>query len=130
VLIIVAVQTCPWWCRYQRYSGWQRRALVFLSNAMLIIAGSLVGSSGARNVRRNAGAAESLVLQTILGGTSIPARRRLAAPREQRPVKSGSANDAAFILSIIVPGWPGGVARCATLCQEAGSQADGKKASR
>ncbi|MDB5946943.1 MAG: synthetase, partial [Ramlibacter sp.] len=88
-----------------------------LNNAMLIIAGSLVGSSGAILSYIMCKAMNRSFFNVILGGFGGEAG---AAPvggaAAQRPVKSGSADDAAFVLSnaetvIIVPGYGLAVAR-------------------
>ena len=98
------------------YSGWAAAGIGFsLNNAMLIIAGSLVGSSGAILSYIMCKAMNRSFFNVILGGfggEGGPA----AGQAEQRPVKSGSADDAAFILGnaetvIIVPGYGLAVAR-------------------
>ena len=92
------------------YSGWAAAGIGFtLGNIALIITGALVGASGAilsyimcRGMNRH-------FLSVIMGGFGgdSPAA---AATAEDRPVKRGSAEDAAFILKnagsvIIVPGY-------------------------
>ena len=92
------------------YSGWAAAGIGFsLNNAMLIIAGSLVGSSGAILSYIMCKAMNRSFFSVILGGFGGEASGPAAA-KEQRPVKSGSADDAAFILGnaetvIIVPGY-------------------------
>ena len=98
------------------YSGWAAAGIGFsLGNSMLIVAGSLVGSSGAILSYIMCKAMNRSFISVILGGfggeVSGP-----AGSTEQRPVKSGSADDAAFMLSnaesvIIVPGYGLAVAR-------------------
>ena len=98
------------------YSGWAAAGIGFsLGNSMLIVAGSLVGSSGAILSYIMCKAMNRSFVSVILGGfggeVSGP-----AGSTEQRPVKSGSADDAAFMLSnaesvIIVPGYGLAVAR-------------------
>src|SRR5450830_517752 len=89
------------------YSGWAAAGIGFsLNNSMLIIAGSLVGSSGAI----------LSYINVILGGFGGAPAEAGGGAQEQRPVKSGSADDAAFIMSnaetvIIVPGYGLAVAR-------------------
>jgi len=98
------------------YSGWAAAGIGFsLNNAMLIIAGSLVGSSGAILSYIMCKAMNRSFFNVILGGFGGEAGGPAVAT-EQRPVKSGSADDAAFILGnaetvVIVPGYGLAVAR-------------------
>ena len=99
------------------YSGWAAAGIGFsLNNAMLIVAGSLVGSSGAILSYIMCKAMNRSFFNVILGGFGGEAGTAVAGAKEQRPVKSGSADDAAFILGnaetvIIVPGYGLAVAR-------------------
>lgn len=99
------------------YSGWAAAGIGFsLNNAMLIVAGSLVGSSGAILSYIMCKAMNRSFFNVILGGFGGEAGAAAAGAKEQRPVKSGSADDAAFILGnaetvIIVPGYGLAVAR-------------------
>jgi len=99
------------------YSGWAAAGIGFsLNNAMLIIAGSLVGSSGAILSYIMCKAMNRSFFNVILGGFGGEASAAAAGTGVQRSVKSGSADDAAFVLGnaetvVIVPGYGLAVAR-------------------
>ena len=99
------------------YSGWAAAGIGFsLNNAMLIIAGSLVGSSGAILSYIMCKAMNRSFFNVILGGFGGEVAVAGGAGAVQRPVKSGSADDAAFVLGnaetvVIVPGYGLAVAR-------------------
>ena len=100
------------------YSGWAAAGIGFsLNNSMLIIAGSLVGSSGAILSYNRCRARNRSFFNVSLGGFGgAPAAAGPAGAQEARPVKSGSSDDAAFLLTnadtvIIVPGYGLAVAR-------------------
>jgi len=99
------------------YSGWAAAGIGFsLNNSMLIIAGSLVGSSGAILSYIMCKAMNRSFFSVILGGFGGEAGSAAAIDGVQRTAKSGSADDAAFILGnaetvIIVPGYGLAVAR-------------------
>ena len=101
------------------YSGWAAAGIGFsLNNSMLIIAGSLVGSSGAILSYIMCKAMNRSFFNVIMGGFGGEATTAAGAAGAavQRAVKSGSADDAAFVLSnaetvVIVPGYGLAVAR-------------------
>ncbi|WP_116136674.1 NAD(P)(+) transhydrogenase (Re/Si-specific) subunit beta [Trinickia diaoshuihuensis] len=100
------------------YSGWAAAGIGFsLNNAMLIIAGSLVGSSGAILSYIMCHAMNRSFFNVLLGGFGAePGAQAAGGAAEQRPVKSGSADDASFMLGnaesvVIVPGYGLAVAR-------------------
>jgi H+-translocating NAD(P) transhydrogenase subunit beta len=100
------------------YSGWAAAALGFtLQNTTLIITGALVGSSGAILSYIMCKGMNRSFVSVILGGFGADAAAAGAAGKvETRPVKQGSADDAAFIMKnaskvIIVPGYGMAVAQ-------------------
>ena len=99
------------------YSGWAAAGIGFsLNNSMLIIAGSLVGSSGAILSYIMCKAMNRSFFNVILGGFGGEAATAATGGGAQRNVKSGSADDAAFVLGnaetvVIVPGYGLAVAR-------------------
>ncbi len=99
------------------YSGWAAAGIGFtLENMALIITGALVGSSGAiLSYIMCKGMGRSFI-SVILGGFGGEDAAAGAAGEETRPVKQGSAEDAAFIMKnagkvIVVPGYGMAVAQ-------------------
>ena len=100
------------------YSGWAAAGIGFsLNNSMLIIAGSLVGSSGAILSYIMCKAMNRSFFSVILGGFGAGGGSGGGEEGgQQRSVKSGSAEDASFLMAnaetvIIVPGYGLAVAR-------------------
>ena len=99
------------------YSGWAAAALGFtLENIALIITGALVGSSGAILSYIMCKGMNRSFISVILGGFGGETSGAAGGAVETRPVKQGSADDAAFILKnaskvIIVPGYGMAVAQ-------------------
>jgi len=100
------------------YSGWAACGIGFtLSNSLLIITGALVGSSGAILSYIMCKGMNRSIVNVILGGFGTEGGAAPTGPGVgDRLVKSGSAEDAAFILKnagsvIIVPGYGMAVAQ-------------------
>lgn len=99
------------------YSGWAAAGIGFtLGNNMLIIAGALVGSSGAILSYIMCKAMNRSLINVLLGGFGGESATGGAAQHSDRPVHAGAAEDAAFLIKnarsvVIVPGYGLAVAR-------------------
>jgi NAD(P) transhydrogenase subunit beta len=109
------------------YSGWAAAGIGFtLGNSALIITGALVGSSGAILSYIMCKGMNRSFISVILGGFGGEVAGP-AAGTEQRPVKLGSAEDAAYLLKnssrvIIVPGYGMAVAQAQHALREMGNK--------
>ncbi len=99
------------------YSGWAAAGIGFtLQNNLLIVTGALVGSSGAILSYIMCKGMNRSLLNVIAGGFGTEGGTVAAGGKEQRPVKAGNADDAAYLMQnaqsvIIVPGYGMAVAQ-------------------
>ena len=99
------------------YSGWAAAGIGFtLENTALIITGALVGSSGAILSYIMCKGMNRSFFNVILGGWGATDQTSDSKSKEQKPVKNGNADDAAFLMKnassvIIVPGYGMAVAQ-------------------
>ena len=93
------------------YSGWATSGIGFtLNNPLLIIAGALIGASGAILSYIMCKAMNRSIFNVIFSGFSEQVQAVAGDTKEQKPVKIGSAEDAAYIMKssstvVIVPGY-------------------------
>jgi len=106
------------------FSGWAAAGIGFtLNNSMLIIAGSLVGSSGAILSYIMCRAMNRSLMNVLFGGFGADASGAAVGEQKERNYKSGSPDDAAFMMGnadsvVIVPGYGMAQARAQNAVKE------------
>ncbi|MCC7516032.1 MAG: NAD(P)(+) transhydrogenase (Re/Si-specific) subunit beta [Pseudomonadales bacterium] len=106
------------------FSGWAAAGIGFtLSNSMLIIAGSLVGSSGAILSYIMCRAMNRSLFNVLFGGFGAAAAGAAEGEQKEKNYKSGSPDDAAFLMGnadsvVIVPGYGMAQARAQNAVKE------------